>query len=595
MSLSAKRILCAWFPNWPIQRLVVDRPELRRQQVTLFRRDSRRGQLVTAASPLAMQAGVCTDMPLSEAKSLLRRTGRTNNAFDQAFHILEHAPDIDQATLENLADELEAFSPIVGLQALEEAQKKQGQRVEAIFLDVTGLAHLFDGEDQLANRLLQHLEQQGYLPRIAVASTVGSAWAFARFCAGQHFQQHQHPLCLAPADEAERLEQLPILALRLDSATTDTLYQLGIRTLSQLKRLPRNDLAMRFGDCIHRRLDQLTGDLEEPVVARHKPSEFIAEQLLEFPTHHRETLEVMIQRLVIDLCQQLSSRQQGALEWHIRLNCQTGPPITFQVNLFQPTATVDHVMPLVAMQLEQALSPVTRKVKKRQRSKQVNTQAAPSNSAQAPATSSFPSDPQFHRYTTVEITEVQVIVHSHVLLVQQQRKLFDENPQLDRQALSHLISRLASRMGARSIVYPTLQSGAQPEYSFRFKPLVDSRRRTRRQVTRGKSQSHLLARPARLLRRPLPLKTLQVCQDHTSAESCLEIISLQSPDDNQHLVESFTDQRVVARSGPERIETGWWRGRTVCRDYWRVATETGQHYWIYCDRRTKRWWLHGVF
>ena len=66
----ATRILCVWLPNWPIQRLVVQRPELRRQQVLLFRRDSRRGNLVNAASPLARQAGCRVGMPLSEAKSV---------------------------------------------------------------------------------------------------------------------------------------------------------------------------------------------------------------------------------------------------------------------------------------------------------------------------------------------------------------------------------------------------------------------------------------------------------------------------------------------------------------------------------------------
>ena len=494
-----KRILCGWFPNWPIQRLVVDRPELRHQQIALFRRDSRRGQLVTAASPLAMQEGVHVGMPLSEAKSLLRRA-RQQSSFplDRTFHVLEHDPVADLETLEFLVDELESFSPIAGLEVLNEQATKRTQP-EAFFLDITGLAQLFDGEKNLACQLLQHIEQRGYLPRIAIASTVGAAWAFARFVSSEHFRQHQQPLRLSPDQERQQLDELPTIALRLDANTTDTLYQLGIQTLGQLRRLPRSDLAMRFGDVIHRRMDQLTGVLEEPVIARQKPSEFAAEQLLEFPTHHRETIEVVITRLVTQLCEQLYREQQGALEWRIHLNCQSGPPVAFQVNLFQPTATVKHVMPLIAMQLEQVLAPVTRKVRKRPihkngKPKQSNTEPT-ETSLKQPAADSH----TFHRYTTVEVQEIQVAVGSHVLLVEQQRKLFDENPHLDRQALAHLISRLAGRLGTRKVVYPTLQSGAQPEFSFRFKPLVDSRRHTRRKVARAKSQSHFLARPVRLL------------------------------------------------------------------------------------------------
>ena len=33
--------------------------------------------------------------------------------------------------------------------------------------------------------------------------------------------------------------------------------------------------------------------------------------------------------------------------------------------------------------------------------------------------------------------------------------------------------------------------------------------------------------------------------------------------------------------GPERIESGWWDGADVRRDYYRVQTRTGQQGWAY--------------
>lgn len=663
-----KRILCVWFPNWPIQRLVVDQPELRCQRIVLFRRDARRGQIVSAVSPLAMQDGLAIDMPLSEAKSLLRRAtqvasgakSNTTSQTDTPFFIFEHEQPADMAALETLADQLESFSPIVGLEAVDPIEFKRGRRADSVFLDITGLAHLFGDEEQLATRLMLSLERSGHLPRVAVAGTVGSAWAFARYFAGPHFRQFQQPLLVDDRDE-DSLGQLPVRSLRLENTITDTLYQLGIETLGQLKQIPRNDLAMRFGDVIHRRLDQLTGVLDEPVVARHKPSEFMDEQLLEYPTHHRETMEVIIARLAGELCRQMRSRQQGSLEWTIRLICQAGDPIEFKVNLFQPTSTVDHIMPLIEMQLEQALSPVTRKVRRKRRAfgtrakkRSIGSTAAgttkpikpqpematrpvmPQPTATQTGSPTVTSDanveaigadlrldPEFHRYTTIEVCEIRVTVSSYVLLAPQQRKLFDESPQLDRQTLSHLINRLASRLGTHNVVYPTLQSGAQPEYSYLLKPLVDARRRTHRKIAKAKSRSHTLARPLRLFRPPIPLVTLMVAPEVTnraanatsavarsSTESapvslraptpCLAILALAkeylSSDATQpRAFERFGSQVVVASNGPERIETGWWRGRTVCRDYWRVETETGQHFWIYRDRRTTRWWLHGEF
>ena len=56
-----------------------------------------------------------------------------------------------------------------------------------------------------------------------------------------------------------------------------------------------------------------------------------------------------------------------------------------------------------------------------------------------------------------------------------------------------------------------------------------------------------------------------------------------------------TRHPVVKSVGPERIETGWWRGPHVQRDYYRVLTKAGRHGWIFRERDTGRWFLHGWF
>ena len=47
--------------------------------------------------------------------------------------------------------------------------------------------------------------------------------------------------------------------------------------------------------------------------------------------------------------------------------------------------------------------------------------------------------------------------------------------------------------------------------------------------------------------------------------------------------------------GPERIETGWWDGADVRRDYYRACNAAGMELWIFHDRRAGNWWLHGFF
>ncbi|MDX1431478.1 MAG: DNA polymerase Y family protein [Gammaproteobacteria bacterium] len=48
--------------------------------------------------------------------------------------------------------------------------------------------------------------------------------------------------------------------------------------------------------------------------------------------------------------------------------------------------------------------------------------------------------------------------------------------------------------------------------------------------------------------------------------------------------------------GPERIESGWWDGNDVARDYFEAHHCRGARYWIYHElRRLRRWYLHGIF
>lgn len=59
--------------------------------------------------------------------------------------------------------------------------------------------------------------------------------------------------------------------------------------------------------------------------------------------------------------------------------------------------------------------------------------------------------------------------------------------------------------------------------------------------------------------------------------------------------------RVRTAHGPERIETAWWRGPTVRRDYYVVETESGARFWLFRrlgrspHRARSEWYLHGVF
>jgi protein ImuB len=47
---------------------------------------------------------------------------------------------------------------------------------------------------------------------------------------------------------------------------------------------------------------------------------------------------------------------------------------------------------------------------------------------------------------------------------------------------------------------------------------------------------------------------------------------------------------------PERIETGWWDGGEVARDYYAAVDSRGARLWVFREREPPhRWFLHGVF
>jgi protein ImuB len=48
-------------------------------------------------------------------------------------------------------------------------------------------------------------------------------------------------------------------------------------------------------------------------------------------------------------------------------------------------------------------------------------------------------------------------------------------------------------------------------------------------------------------------------------------------------------------AGPERIESGWWDGADVARDYYLARGEHGAQLWVFRDLRSGAWCVHGIW
>jgi protein ImuB len=59
----------------------------------------------------------------------------------------------------------------------------------------------------------------------------------------------------------------------------------------------------------------------------------------------------------------------------------------------------------------------------------------------------------------------------------------------------------------------------------------------------------------------------------------------------QHLCQEGS----ILEEGPERIESGWWDGKDVVRDYYIARQARGARWWVFQQRQTQCWYLHGMF
>jgi protein ImuB len=60
-------------------------------------------------------------------------------------------------------------------------------------------------------------------------------------------------------------------------------------------------------------------------------------------------------------------------------------------------------------------------------------------------------------------------------------------------------------------------------------------------------------------------------------------------------LQKLCQEGSILEQGPERIESGWWDGGDVARDYYIARRARGARWWVFQQRQTKSWYLHGVF
>ncbi|MEX0717390.1 MAG: DNA polymerase Y family protein [Planctomycetaceae bacterium] len=329
-----KRALCAWLPDWPLQRLLAARPELRERPIVIHAEAGRAGRCVTACSRFAAEQGIVPGLSLAEARMLLDPAGRNLPA-----HYEPHDPEADAVALRQLAIDLQRFSPRVGI-----------EEPDALALDIGGCAHLFGDEPLMARQVWQALHRLGCRARVAVADTIGAAWGIARFTGER--------VTIIAAEQTERvLDALPIEALRLPETTINRLHRLDVRTIGCLRALPRASLPSRFGSEIVSRLDRMFGNVPELLEPIRPAEPLETRQAFEDPLSDRRTLETVLRRMLAELVEQVRPRQEGIQRLVCRLEPEQGEAVELSIGVSRPGDAVANLWELFALRLERTPLP----------------------------------------------------------------------------------------------------------------------------------------------------------------------------------------------------------------------------------------------
>jgi len=207
-------------------------------------------------------------------------------------------PAADRALLDRLAEWCSHYTPWAATDVWTETVAGGG-----LWLEITGCAHLFGGEESLLAHLSGRLRRLGFSARAAVADTPGAAWAWARFGGRER--------CLPASGQREALAALPVAALRLLPATAATLSGLGLRRIGALYPLPRAGLAARFGREVAQRLDQALGHAPEPISPRRPPVLHDVHAAFVEPLGRPDDVAEAVRRLLLPLCAQLEGDGLG--------------------------------------------------------------------------------------------------------------------------------------------------------------------------------------------------------------------------------------------------------------------------------------------
>lgn len=556
-----RRILSLWFPHLSTERLLRRRlgrcwrslPPQGRLPLVISHQENNT-QRIAALDEQAARLRLKPGMGIADARAMY-----------PGIEIVAADPEADRRLLEALADWCDRYTPLVAFDG-----------PDGLFLDVTGCAHLFGGEETMLDGILSGFFEQGFRVKAGLAATPGAAWAAARFSLGGTILQE--------GDEEPFLENLPLSALRLEPDTVARLESVGLRRIGAVTAAPRAPLARRFGAMLLLRLDQALGEIEETISPRLPVPALSVERHLAEPIGLVEDIERLTFLLAKSLKRDLERRGEGA-----RL---------FELLLFRVDGAVTRISVGASLPLREPI-PIGRLFHERLAA--LGAVLDPGYGFDLVRLSAF---------ETAAVDTPQANLGSETAAASEDVALFSD--------------RVRARLGRNAMLMPLLVESHLPEQAASFVPIDGEppERKApaspRRDVGFSPSR-RAQERPLKLFSRPEPIEV-----------PVTEVP--EGPPLNFRWRRAM--HRVTRAEGPERIGPEWWlhpvpkievevrdgedeeskekkrekaereaiaaETARLTRDYFRVEDSEGRRYWLFreglYDRKdaTPRWYLQGI-
>ncbi len=472
--------------------LEIYRRAARADQPLVIAEGEGREQRVVAASEGARRGGVRPGMRVSEAYTLAG-----------ALRVKARDTTAEREALERLAAWSGQYTSCVSLVP-----------PDTLLLEIAGSQRLYGGPDRLAREVRAGLKDLGYTAQLAAAPTPLAATWLAR--AGREMEITDHAALF------RALAQLPLSCLNLEPQCEARLTGMGLATLVDCLRLPRDGIARRVGPEILASLDRGFGRLSDPRAAFAPPERFHARLGLPAPVATHEALLFPLHRLLRELAGFLTARGMGAAVLEITLHSTRVVSTRVQLRLIAPSRDAQHLANLVRERLERL------------------TLEAP-------------------------VEEVRLDVDALLPLADQPLDLF-AGPRTPDEARTQLTERLQARLGRDAVRAAACSAEHRPERAWHYvEPGT--------QTLASASSSLVFARDSH---RPLWLLPEPIALDIRDGQP-------------------YRRGTLTLEPSYERIESGWWDGGEIARDYFVAFNPQGQQFWIFREMHTAHWFLHGIF